>query len=115
MSDGGEMRRIAAMAWEVGYIRGTLDATSDLEPADNPWLSPAQSVCWLNEDCIAGHHMDETPCRFPSWADDERETGKFVRTKAGRWLGWLTGERWRERAAARRYWQNARYREELRP
>lgn len=23
--------------------------------------------CWLNEDCIAGRHMDEIECRFPSW------------------------------------------------
>lgn len=27
-------------------------------------------VCWLNEDCIAGHHMDEIECRFPTWTDD---------------------------------------------
>ncbi|GGO86706.1 hypothetical protein GCM10011584_09670 [Nocardioides phosphati] len=24
-------------AWEEGYLRGTLDTTSDLEPADNPY------------------------------------------------------------------------------
>lgn len=23
--------------WDEGYLRGTLDATSDLEPADNPY------------------------------------------------------------------------------
>lgn len=26
-----------ADAWDEGYLRGTLDATSDLEPADNPY------------------------------------------------------------------------------
>lgn len=26
-----------AEAWDEGYLRGTLDATSDLEPADNPY------------------------------------------------------------------------------
>lgn len=24
-------------AWDEGYLRGTLDTTSDLEPADNPY------------------------------------------------------------------------------
>lgn len=31
------VRRIVALAWDIGYLRGTLDATSDLEPADNPY------------------------------------------------------------------------------
>jgi hypothetical protein len=29
--------RVAAEAWGEGYLRGTLDTTSDLEPADNPY------------------------------------------------------------------------------
>lgn len=32
-------------------------------------------VCWVNEDCIAGWHMDEIECRFPSWQDDASEGG----------------------------------------
>lgn len=30
-------REAAEQAWDEGYLRGTLDATSDLEPADNPY------------------------------------------------------------------------------
>ena len=30
-------REAAALTWREGYRRGTLDATSDLEPADNPY------------------------------------------------------------------------------
>lgn len=30
-------REARADAWDEGYRRGTLDATSDLEPADNPY------------------------------------------------------------------------------
>lgn len=31
------IRVALAKAWNQGYLRGTLDATSDLEPADNPF------------------------------------------------------------------------------
>lgn len=37
-----------AKAWDEGYLRGTLDATSDLEPADNPYrasvIPPAEET-----------------------------------------------------------------------
>jgi hypothetical protein len=31
------VRSALALAWESGYLRGTLDTTSDPEPADNPY------------------------------------------------------------------------------
>jgi hypothetical protein len=29
--------------WDEGYLRGTLDTTSDLEPADNPYRDASES------------------------------------------------------------------------
>lgn len=34
------VREARALGWDVGYLRGTLDATSDLDPADNPYRDP---------------------------------------------------------------------------
>lgn len=52
--------------------------------------------CWVNEDCIAGYHMDEIECRFPTWQDEAAEMGwmeaeTLRRLQRARAEGWAEG------------------------
>lgn len=66
--------RWMSLAWDDGYHRGTLDTTSDLEPADNPFTTNPVAVNRL--DVEAYRHIAELDGRVwdkrsgPAWLTD---------------------------------------------
>lgn len=56
-------------------------------------IPATDSVCWLNEDCVAGHHMDETECRFPTWQADQPPRTEEVIKAEGMAEAWDEGHK----------------------